>query len=225
MGNVRGLFFPPQDVEAGRVLLDELLAYFMSQGATDVQGWGSFAGYPFYRGLYLGTEPVAAASHAHAIVRLVQVGFAVNQFSIFLTCPLVDAPPSSPAMLPVELAVAPLRPPSAWEAETWLGLEPLQATAWRGETRVGQIVWALLPDLLSKRGVLVGSIASLSVAEGYRRQGIAAALVAEAMRRCHEAGAREMAVATTQENTAALHTYYAHGFAEREILLGHALRR
>jgi GNAT superfamily N-acetyltransferase len=221
VGNVRGLFFPPDDVAAGKALLDELVGYFRSRGAEDLQGWGSFAGYPFYRGLYVGTEPVAAASHAHVLVRFAQAGFRVNQFSIFLARPLEACPPAAQATSPVELVEEPLAPASTWETETWVGLTPLQTKAWRGETQVGQITWALLPDLLARRGHLVGSIAALSVSSECRRQGIAKALVLEAMRQCYLAGAREITVATTQDNTAALQTYYACGFMEKEILLGH----
>lgn len=221
IGNVRGLFFPPEDVGSGRAVLDELLRYLEGQGATYLHGWGSFAGYPFYRGLYLGTEPVAAASHAHAIVRLVQAGFRVNQHSIFLTCPLEEQPAGASATPPVTLVEAPLTHATTWDAESWIGLAPRQITAWRGPERVGQLTWDVLADLIAKRGHPVGSIASLSVEESYRRQGIARALTLEAMRRAYRAGAREMTVATTQDNAAALHTYYGCGFAEREILLGH----
>lgn len=93
---------------------------------------------------------------------------------------------------------------TAWEAETWLGLEPRQTTAWRAGDQVGQITWALLHDLAPKRGYAVGSIAALGVAESCRRQGIARALVREAMCQCYAAGACEMTVAATQDNTAAL---------------------
>jgi ribosomal protein S18 acetylase RimI-like enzyme len=221
IGNIRALFFPPDDIEAGRALLEHLIAYLAGRGATDLQGWGSLAGYPFYRGLYLGTEPVLSTSHAHAIIRLVQAGFCVNQYSIFLTRPMEAPPPSAPASPQVDLAEAPLGFSTTWDAETWAGLEPMQTTAWRGDRQVAQITWALLHDLTPKHGHPVGSIAALRVDDTCRRQGIARTLVLEVMRQCHYAGAREVAVATTQENTGALHTYYACGFEEIEILLGH----
>jgi ribosomal protein S18 acetylase RimI-like enzyme len=225
VGNVRALFFPPDDVEAGRVLLDHLLAYLTGRGATDLQGWGSFAGYPFYRGLYLGTEPVLSTSHAQAIIRLVQAGFSVNQYSIFLKRPMEALPPAASASPPVDLAEAPLGFSTTWDAETWAGLEPMQTTAWRGDRQVAQITWALLHDLTPKHGRPVGSIAALRVDDNCRRQGIARTLVLEVMRQCYHAGAREVAVATTQENTGALHTYYACGFEEIEILLGYGRAR
>lgn len=225
VGNVRGLFFPPDDVEAGRAVLEELIGYLSRSGARDLQGWGSFAGYPFYRGLYMGTEPVASATQAHVIVRFVQVGFTINQQSIFLARPLEAQVPSAQAQPPVEFEETRFVPSTTWEAETWVGLEPWRTSAFRAGEQVGQIIWAMLPDLLEKRGHAVGSIAGLSVSPECRRQGIAKALVLEVMRACYQGGAREITVATTQENTAALNTYYACGFAERDILLGHTLAR
>jgi ribosomal protein S18 acetylase RimI-like enzyme len=222
VGNIRGLFFLPEDGDAGQILLDELIAYLTRGGAQDLQGWGSFAGYPFYRGLYMGTEPVASAVQAHVVVRFVQAGFTINQRSIFLARPLEAQAPAAQAQPPVDLVTAPFAPSSTWEAETWLGLEPWRTTASREGQQVGQITWALLTDLTARRGHLVGSIAGLNVAADCRRQGIAKTLVLDVMRACYRAGAREITVATTQENTAALHTYYACGFTEREILLGHA---
>jgi len=222
VGNIRGLFFLPEDVDAGQVVLDELVAYLTGSGAREIQAWGSFAGYPFYRGFYMGTEPVASATQAHVIVRFAQAGFRINQQSIFLARPLEALTPGAQAQPPVDFEEEPFVSSSAWEAETWLGLEPWRTLASRGGKRLGQITWALLTDLTERRGHLVGSIAALNISSESRRQGIAKALVLEVMRSCYRLGAREICVATTLENTAALHTYYSCGFTEREILLGHA---
>ncbi|GCE15744.1 GNAT family N-acetyltransferase [Tengunoibacter tsumagoiensis] len=221
-GNIRLLLFPPEDPGLGTALLEQGMSYLQAQGAREILGWSSFAGYPFYKGIYMGTEPVLSASLPHVIVRFVQKGFQLQQHSIFLGRPLDE---TVSAMNPdLELKDEPLHFGSPWQKESWDGLQPQHIHALIDGEQVGQLIWVLLPDLQSKRGCLVGSIASLSVDERFQRRGIGKALVGAALSRMYASGAREAIVATTQDNTAALHTYYTWGFAEKELLLGYSYR-
>ncbi|GCE20121.1 GNAT family N-acetyltransferase [Dictyobacter kobayashii] len=220
-GNIRLLLFPPEDVVLGNALLEQGLTYLQAQGAREILGWSSFAGYPFYKGIYMGTEPVLATNLPHVIVRLVQKGFQLQQHSIFLSRMLDAEVPFSLVNQSLDLRDEALVFRSAWQKESWYGLQPQQIHALIDGEQVGQLLWALLPDLRSKRGHLVGSIASLSVNPHFQRRGIGKTLVAAALNRMYAAGAREATVATTQDNTAALHTYYAWGFVEKELLLGY----
>ncbi|GCE30962.1 hypothetical protein KDA_64460 [Dictyobacter alpinus] len=220
-GNIRLLLFPTEEVGMGNALLEQGLNYLQKQGAREILGWSSLAGYPFYKGIYMGTEPVLSASLPHVVVRLVQKGFQLQQHSVFLARTLDEHAPLAHVNRSLELKDGLLAFESAWQKESWHGLQPQHIHAFIDGKRVGQLIWALLPDLQSKRGCLVGSIASLSVDEQVQRRGIGKTLVGAALNRMYKAGAREATVATTQNNTAALHTYYAWGFIEKELLLGY----
>ena len=180
-------------------------------------------GYPFYRGLWMGGEPLCPANMAHVQVALEVGGYKNTQESVFMTAEM-DAPPPEAAPdaevefteMPAEMKHAPMR-------ESWIGFEPrvTRATV-RGEN-AGSVAWVVIPYVADRLGAPCMNIWGLGVPEAHRRKGIASALNARAMRESYRQGARFASVSTQLWNAPAHATYQKMGFRPRCVVVGRTL--
>jgi ribosomal protein S18 acetylase RimI-like enzyme len=214
VGVVSLLLVDPGEDGAADRLLAGALEELRSAGARSAEAMTAGGGYPYFRGLFCGTEPAlpdAAAGEAEALAR---AGFAARQRLVLLACPLAFGRPGRGAPEGFALEARELPLASLWQRESWRGMSPRIAHATRGRERAGRVVWAMLPGVSSPAGGAVGSIAELSVRADLRGRGIGGALIGRALEELASAGASEAIVTAEADSEAALAAYRSAGFAE-----------
>ena len=209
VGSVDGLFFPRERLEIGDALLDQCLAYFEGQGTVKtVYGFASFGGYPYWRGIYCGPEPVCLSHYTHVWVTFMARGFTHHQQSLnYLGTPEPRTYRTDLVYEETDLDLS----SEGWERETWKGHRPKMIRTMLGNEPVGRIGYVDLPYLSDYRGKPVGGIYTMGVEERFRRHGIATALIHYLFNLAYERGIEEILVGTTVENTAARRTYEKGG--------------
>jgi len=223
VARIRMLVFPRESLRLGGTLIQEATAWLGRAGFQEMEAMHPFAGYPFYRGLWFGGEPMCPVSLPHVQLALEVAGYKTTQESIFMVAPMQDAPDETPARIAVEFeegAAAVTRQPIR---ESWIGFEPRTARAKIAGESVCSIAWVVLPHL-DRLGAPAMNIFGLGTRESHRRQGIAVALVSRAMRQGHALGCRFASVGTQLWNAAAHATYVKLGFRPYCILVGRQLR-
>ncbi len=233
---IRMLIFSPSQLKVGNALVAAATDWLKQaaeksgNAAADappaclaIEAMHASAGYPFYRGLWLGGEPMGPASLPH-----LQLAFAVGSYrntheSVFMVARLTAPPREPEAAVPfnwleaaVPMAHAPMR-------ESWTGFEPQRIVAMVNDEEAGQIGWVLLPHVAERLGAPCLNIWSLSVREPHRRRGIAAALVGRALARGYTLGARSASLGTQLWNAPAHATYAKFGFEPYCVLVGRTL--
>jgi GNAT superfamily N-acetyltransferase len=225
---IRMLIFPAHRLKVGNALVAEATAWLRHStparnGARDLEAMHAKSGYPFYRGLWLGGEPMGPATMAHVQVVLEVGGYKNTQESIFMTAEL-SAPPSDAATSsPVEFIESSAEMKHAAMRESWTGFEPMRIQALVGGEEAGSIGWVMLPHVADRLGALAMNIWSLGVRDRFRRQGIASALAARAIARAYALGARFGSVGTQLWNAPAHATYARFGFRPHCVLVGRQL--
>ena len=206
--SVDGLFFPSDRLEVGDALLARCMAYFEACGGVKtVCGFASAGGYPYWRGLYCGTEPVCLTRYAHAWVTFMSHGFTHHQQSLnYLGTPSPRAYRDDLEYEERDREIA-----DGWGRETWKGHRPIELSGRKDGTQVGRVGYAELPYLSEFRQKRVAGIYGMGVGEAYRRQGIATSLLNFLHAQCCERGIEEILVGTTVENMAARHSYEKAG--------------
>ena len=206
-GSVEALFFDPDRPDVGLALLREAVERHRAAGATKVFGWSSFSGYPLYRGIFVGLEPMAMAADRHVVESFLAAGFAYCQRSVEIGINF-DAPvPEQELAVPVEFRVGPWQSEQPWDAATWQGLTPYRNCALIDGREVASCLYAMMPVISSTYGAPVGCIGGLRTQEDWRRKGIAAFLVSRALNHMRDLGARRVTVGTQHDNWAAHATY------------------
>lgn len=212
LGSVEGLFFHPDRPDVGRALLQHALGWHRAHGAHQVLGWSSFSGYPLYRGLWLGLEPMAFSADRHVVDAFHAAGFAACQHSVEMVIdglgPVEDQRPS----LEAEFRRGPWLPDKPWDRETWLGLAPFRNYAIVEDEEVCSCLYSIMPRVSETQGEIVGCIGGLRTADAWRRRGLAAFLVGRALQHMAELGARRVTLGTQHDNWAAHATYRRFGF-------------
>src|SRR5262249_20151309 len=153
----------------------------LGRGAERLIGWGSGAtGYPFYRGLLGGLEPVLIEGTSPALGVLRAAGYAPDVASYLLGAPHGRAARAAAGGGAGEVTVEPRAFAERWDVDAWRGHQPLVARARVEGREVGALLFAAMPRLSEQRGAGIGGIAALRVDEPFRRRGIASLLTARA---------------------------------------------
>jgi ribosomal protein S18 acetylase RimI-like enzyme len=230
VGAISALFAPPDEPATAAALLAAAEGWLAAGGATKAIGWGGNAGgYPFYRGLLCGLEPVLPEAHAVALRAFRAAGYVPYFTSHLLVADTAGPFPERPPALPVRVVVEGRRLASRWDADSWRGHRPLECRASlaasgggdppaRGDA--GTLVFAAMPRLSAQQASEIGGIASLGVREPYRRRGIATLLLARTLNTLLAAGVRRCLVGCRQDNAPALALYHRYGFRPRATLIG-----
>lgn len=221
VGTTTTLFFPLEEPMVGAVLLAAAEDWLSGLGATRVIGWGSSAtGYPFYRGLLGGLEPVLLEDHRTALDVFRAAAYAPYVESYLLATELTEPFVEPSARVPVETVIRPRVFEGRWDADSWLGHDPIECRATVEGADAGALLFAAMPRLSRQLGVGIGGIAALRVAEEFRRQGIASLMTARSLNRLFEQGVRRCLVACHRTNVAAIATYEKFGFRRAALLVG-----
>lgn len=224
VGSIEALFFDPARPDAGAALLAAAVEQHQSGGARKVLGWSSFSGYPLYRGIFVGLEPLARAGDQHIVQAFHDAGFAYCQRSVEMVINYDQPVEEHPPQVELDYTVGPWMPASAWEQATWRGLEPYRSTVRIGDEQVGSCLYAMMPVISRSYGAPVACIGGLGINEQWRRKGIAAFLVARALNHMLALGARRLVLGTQHDNWAAHATYRKVGMEIEESLYAVELR-
>jgi len=222
-GLVDGLFFDESRPATGGELLSAALSHLKSRGAKRVIGWATEGGYPFWRDLYCGSEPVMHVAARHVYEALTHAGFAKTQHSVALLARTSGAPPKS--RFEYEIRSRPAPRDNFWDGSSWYDLWPMMLEAEIEGVVAGRLGWCSLPATSRRRGVRTAGLYSLAVDSAFRRRGIATALVEGCFEEAARDGAQEILVATGIDNLPALGVYKKFGFAEVFQMVGTRLER
>jgi GNAT superfamily N-acetyltransferase len=208
VGVVDGLFFPQDRLEVGDALLARCMEYFQTRGTVKtVYGFASFGGYPYWRGLYCGAEPVCLTHYHHAWIAFMAQGFTHHQQSInYLGTPEQRAYRQDLDYIESDLCLS-----SQWASQSWKGHQPKVITVYKEGEPMGYIGHVHLPFLSEHRQKSAAGIYGMQVYAPFRRQGIATSMINYLFDRAHERGVQEILVGTTVENRAARRTYEKGG--------------
>jgi GNAT superfamily N-acetyltransferase len=227
---IRMLIFPSDRLKVGNALVAEATAWLRhtsvvreQPGAREIEAMHARAGYPFYRGLWLGGEPMASASMAQVQLALEVGGYKNTHESVFMTSEFAAPPPPVETAVPIELIESVSEMRHEPMRESWIGFEPRRVQALVGGEDAGQLGWVILPHVAERLGAPCMNIWSLGVREQHRRKGIARALIARALTRAFDLGARFGSVGTQLWNRPAHATYASFGFGPRCVLVGRTL--
>ncbi len=231
---IRMLIYPANRLKVGAALVAEATSWLRKTATSLVAQAPSLLalhaqqGYPFYRGLWLGSEPMCPASLPHLQLALEVAGYRNTQESVFMVASMPSPPDDSvgrgPLGMPaIELTDSPVEMTHQPMRESWVGFEPMITTALSGGEQVGSIGWVMLPQVAERLGAPAVNIWRLGVAEQHRRRGVATALIAHAMARGHRLGARSASVGTQLWNAPAHASYAKLGFLPHCVLVGRTL--
>ena len=220
---IRMLIYPRDRLKVGAALVAEATKWLRKSGQSKFLAIHAQVGYPFYRGLWLGGEPMCPTSLPHVHMALEVGGYKTTQESIFMATEMEQPPKKTSADMALEfiesdagMAHDPMR-------ESWIGFNPMRTQAFIGDESVGSISWVILPHVADRLGAPCVNIWGMGVQEKYRRKGIATALVSHTMTRSYEMGARFASVSTQLWNAPAHATYARLGFSPQRIVMGRSL--
>jgi GNAT superfamily N-acetyltransferase len=220
---IRMLIYPRDRLRVGAALVAEATAWLRRSGQQQFLAMHAQHGYPFYRGLWLGAEPMCPATLPHLQLAFEVGGYRNTQESIFMVAELAARPQEAPPNTLLELADAPAKMRHEPMRHSWAGFEPMTTSASADGEEVGSMGWVLLPQVAERLGAPAVNIWSLGVREQHRRKGIATALVSHALARAYDMGARHASVGTQLWNAAAHATYAKLGFRPHCMLVGRTL--
>jgi|APSaa5957512622_1039677.scaffolds.fasta_scaffold23415_2 GNAT superfamily N-acetyltransferase len=223
---IRMLIFPRERLEVGRALVEAATRWLEGKGEQEeMLALHPLSGYPFYRGLWMGGEPMLPVTLPHLQVAL-EVGGYKNSFeSLFMVAEMRGMPDEIEARVALEFeeGAAPMKHEPM--QESWSGFEPMRIRALIGGKEKGHVGWAMLPHVAARLGAPCVSIWSLGVSGDYQRQGIGAALVSRVLVRAYAAGARFASLGTQMWNVPAHRTYAKLGFKPECIMVGRTRKR
>ena len=223
VARIRMLIFPQDRLKVGGTLVAAATDWLKPRGATEIEAMHPAWGYPFYRGLWLGGEPMGPVTMPHVQLALEVAGYKHDVESIMMTAAMKSGPPDAAWADPVELVTAPAEMAHDGMRQSWVGFDPMRTRVLLKGQEVGAIGWAVLPHVSERLGAPCLNIWSLGVHEQHRRRGIGLALVRVAARRGYESGARFCSVGTQLWNAPAHATYAAAGFLPYRIVVGRKL--
>jgi len=220
---IRMLIYPRDRLKVGGALVREATVWLRSFRRGEIEAMHAKVGYPFYRGLWMGGEPMCPVTLPHAHLAFEVGGYKTTQESIFMVAEMSMRPQEVKAEVAVDLVetVAEMRHEPM--RESWIGFEPMRILAKIGGEDAGSIAWVMLPHVADRLGAPCMNIWGLGVREQYRRKGIASALISRAMARSYAQGARFASVGTQLWNAPAHATYAKLGFYPHAVLVGRVL--
>jgi GNAT superfamily N-acetyltransferase len=224
VARIRMLIFPADRLKVGNALVAEATAWLKQSGQNEIEALHARSGYPFYRGLWFGGEPMGPTSMPHVQITLEVGGYKNTQESIFMTAEMTALPPEIQPDVPVEFVEAAAQMKHEAMRESWIGFEPRVTRALLNGEDVGSISWVIEPYVADRLGAPAMNIWGLGVREEHRRKGIAAALISRALRYSYTQGARFASVSTQVWNAPAHATYASTGFRPHCIVVGRLLR-
>jgi GNAT superfamily N-acetyltransferase len=219
---IRMLMFPRHELKVGNTLTREAIGWLKQTGQTRILALHAQVGYPFYRGLWFGGEPMGPTTIPHMQMALEVNGFDNTQESIFITKALDGPPQPAAATVALEFVEAAAELRHEPMRESWIGFTPMRTRAYSGDEEVGSISWVIIP-YLDRLGAPCMNIWGLGVRDQHRRKGIASALIAHALISAYGQGARYASVGTQLWNAPAHATYVGMGFRPHGILVGRTL--
>jgi GNAT superfamily N-acetyltransferase len=220
---IRMLIFPRDRLKLGNVLVAEATAWLKRFGHKELLAMHSKAGYPFYRGLWLGSEPKCPATMPHLQLAFRVAGYKSTLESVFMTTEIDRPPREIHAQVKLEFVESPARMAHKPMRESWDGFEPMTIRAAIGSQEVGGIGWVMQPHLAEKLGAPCVNIWSMGVQERYRRRGIATALVSRVLFQAYQREAKFASVSTQLWNAPAHATYAKLGFKPYCMVIGRTL--
>ena len=221
--HIRMLLYPREHLDIGAALVSETTAWLKRSGLGELGAMHNKHGYPFYRGLWLGGEPMGAPVLPHVQLALEVGGYKLSEESVFMVAELTAPPPEAQAASPLEYRAFPAAMEREAMRESWIGFEPMVMGAMADGAEVGRIGWVVLPQVAARLGSPCVNIWTLGVREEHRREGIGTALASRALRRGYELGARFASVGTQLSNAPAHGTYAKLGFAPYCVMVGRTL--
>jgi GNAT superfamily N-acetyltransferase len=220
---IRMLIFPRERPDVGTRLVTEATRWLKQFGHHEILGMHSKAGYPFYRGIWLGSEPKCPVTMPHVHMALSAAGYKSTLESVFMVGAIDRVPQEPRAAVSIalvdsetEMAHQPMR-------ESWAGFVPMTTCAFVGEEQIGRIVWVIKPYHAERLGAPCVDVWGMGVRETHRRKGIAAALLSRVLLRGYEQGARFASASTQLWNAAAQRTYAKLGLHPHCITVGRTL--
>lgn len=217
---IRMLIYPRARLEVGRALVSAATAWLRERESGALEAMHAEFGYPFYRGLWFGGEPMCPASMPHLQLAFEVGGYKNTQESIFMTAELDSPPtPTSPEAR-AAFAESPAEMRHDGMRESWIGFAPMRTRALLEDEEVGSIGWVVLPHVAERLGAPCVNIWGLGVHEQHRRKGLAAALISRVLSRAYAQGARFASVGTQLWNSPAHAAYAKFGFRPHCLLIG-----
>ncbi len=217
---IRMLVFPPDRLDVPAALIGAAHQYLQAKGHTKIEAFHARAGYPFYRGLWMGGEPMAPVTLPHVLMALSVAGYRVTQESVFLTRGPAELPPPRPIESQLQCEDHPSTMAHDAMRASWDGFEPWSTTARLDGQYVGAVHWVVVPHLANKLGAPCLNIWGLGVEEKHRGKGVASALIARALRLGRQRGATHASVGTQLWNLPAHATYVRMGYQPHCVLHG-----
>ena len=221
VARIRMLIYPAGRLKVGKALVEQATAWLKISGPKKLLAMHAQAGYPFYRGLWVGGEPMCPATLAHVQLAFEVGGYKNTQESVFMVAPI--EPQQTAAAAPIEFDERPAEMKHEPMRESWIGFEPQRIRAMIGGEEAGGIGWVMLPHLADRLGAPAMNIWSLGVKENHRRKGVAAALIARSMELAHARGARFASVGTQLWNAPAHASYAKLGYVPHCVVVGRTL--
>jgi GNAT superfamily N-acetyltransferase len=221
--HIRMLIFPRDQLKIGNALVSETNNWLKKSGQTTFLAIHAKVGYPFYRGLWLGGEPMGAATLPHVQLALEVGGYKNTQESIFMTIEMPQLPEEFHSDMDVEFKESEAEMVHESMKESWIGFKPMRTWVMLGDETVGSISWVVIPYLSERLGSPCMNIWSLGIQEKYRRKGIATALISHTMIQSYKQGARFASVCTQLWNAPAHATYAKLGFTPYCLVMGRTL--
>jgi len=114
--HIRMLLHPRERLDIGAALVTEATAWLKRSGVPELGAMHNKHGYPFYRGLWLGGEPMGAPVLPHVQLALEVGGYRLSEESVFMVAELTTPPPEVQAASPLEYRAF----PAAMEREAML---------------------------------------------------------------------------------------------------------
>ncbi|NLG48583.1 MAG: GNAT family N-acetyltransferase [Chloroflexi bacterium] len=219
------LLYARDQLKIGHALVSQATAWLRQHKQGLCLAMSPLMGYPFYRGLWLGGEPMGVATMPHIQLAFATSGYRSTCESLLMAAELREPVAMPRAEVPLELVESPANMAHAPMRDSWLGFEPFMARAYVRDEEAGYVGWVLLPQVAERLGAPCVSIWGLSVQEKHRRQGIGAALVGLALQRGYALGARFASVTTQLWNAPAQATYARLGYRPYRLLLGRTLQQ
>ena len=124
---IRMLLFPRQRLPVGAALVAEATNWLRQkgqQGQARLLALSCENGYPLYRGLWLGGEPMGPATMPHVQVALAAADYKTSAESVFMVARLDSAPSLAAGPRGVDLIDGPAEMAHASMADSWSGFAP-----------------------------------------------------------------------------------------------------
>jgi len=223
VGRIRMLIYPAERLKVGAALVSEATAWLRRTGERWFCAIHPKYGYPFYRGLWLGGEPMGASRLPHVQLAFEVGGYKLAQESILMTAEMRERPQELKAQLSAEAEEAPAPMAHEMMRESWIGFEPRNTLLTLEGKKIGWVGWVVEPHVAERLGAPCMNIWSLGVIQEHRRKGLATRLVSLAMSSAWQRGARFCSVGTQLWNAPAHATYAALGYRPYALVIGRVL--